>query len=606
MKKVLKWLGLGALALVIVVLAVGVNVWYFKPLRINWFYDRVFLQFALDDPEMLSGMRLLEQIGIRSHNAKLTDASPAHDDAAFARIQRDYATFHSYDRTKMHGQDALSYDILDDFLGRIVANERFRLHDFPVNQMYGVPTSLPNFMANTHHIGDARDARDYVARLEGFGAKFDQTIEGLKLRESKGLLPPKFTVEKVLEQMREFAAQPAQKSALYTAFAEKLEKLPAGKLDPVEREKLLDAAQAAIEKTVYPAYARMIAAFEELATKATSNDGVWRMPDGDAYYAAMVKMHTTTDMTPDEIHALGLKEVERIGAEMEQILRDAGYVEGTLGERVDALSTSPAQLYPDDDAGRAQILADYQRIIDEVTAGLDPLFGTKPKAKVEVRRVPVFSEKGSSGAYYEPGAMDGSRPGVFYANLRSVAEVPKLGMRTLAYHEAVPGHHLQISIAQELEGLPMFRQVIPFTAFSEGWALYAERLAYEAGYEKDPLDNLGRLQAEMFRACRLVVDTGLHAKHWSREQAIAYLREHTGQGEKEVTAEIERYLVMPGQALAYKVGMMKILELRERARAKLGAKFDLRDFHDVVLKNGAMPLTLLERTVDEWIAAKAP
>ena len=604
MKKILKWLGYGVLALLLVGVVIGVNAWYFKPWRIDWFYDRVFLQFALDDPEMLSGMRLLEPIGIQSHNAKLSDASPAHEDAQFEKLKRDYATFRSYDRSKMTGQDALSYDILDLFLGRQVKNERFRLYDFPVNQMYGVPTSLPNFMANTHHVGDARDARFYVERLEKFGAKFDQTIEALKLRESKGLYPPQFTVEKVLGLMREFVAVPAQKNVLYTALAEKLEKLPADKIDPLEREKILASAESAIDKTVYPAYQRMIAYFVALEPKATSNDGVWRMPDGDAFYAEMVKMHTTTDMTPEQVHALGLSEVERIGAEMDKILREAGYADGTLGERIDKLSKSPDQLYSDDEAGKKQILADYQAIIDEVTAGLDPYFSSKPKAKVEVRRVPEFAQKTAPGAYYEQGAMDGSRPGVFYANLRSVAEVPKFSMRTLAYHEAVPGHHFQISIAQELKGLPIFRQFIPFTAYVEGWALYAERLAYETGFEKNPMDNLGRLQAEMFRACRLVVDTGMHAKHWSREQSIAYMRDHTGMGEKEVTAEIERYLVIPGQALAYKVGMMKILELRERAKQKLGAKFDLKEFHDVVLKNGAMPLTLLERTVDEWIASR--
>jgi uncharacterized protein (DUF885 family) len=604
MKTVGKWLLRGVLLLLLVGVIVGVNFWYFKPWQIGWFYNRVFLQFALDDPEMLSGMRLLEQIGIQGHNRKLSDASPAHDDAQFEKLKRDYATFKSYDRTRMQGQDALSYDILDQFMKRQIDGERFRFHDFPVNQMYGVQSSLPNFMANTHQVTNAKEARYYIERLEKFGVKFDQTIESLKLRESKGILPPKFTVEKVLEQMRGFAGKPVRENPLYTTFAEKLDKIPATELDALAREKLLVEVEGAIEKTVYPAYARLIAYFVELQPKAQSNDGAWRLPDGDAFYAQQVKMHTTTEMTPEQVHALGLAEVERIGAEMDQILRDAGYTEGTLGERIDKLGKAPEQLFSDDADGRKAILAEYQHIIDEVTAGLDPYFATKAKAKVEVRRVPEFAEKTAPGAYYEQGAMDGTRPGVFYANLRSVAEIPKFGMRTLAYHEAVPGHHFQISIAQELKGLPMFRQFIPFTAYVEGWALYAERLAWEAGFEKNPLDNLGRLQAEMFRAVRLVVDTGMHAKHWSREQAIAYMLEHTGMGEKETEAEIERYLVIPGQALAYKVGMLKILELRERAREKLGAKFDIKEFHDVVLKSGAMPLTLLERTVDEWIASR--
>jgi uncharacterized protein (DUF885 family) len=309
-------------------------------------------------------------------------------------------------------------------------------------------------------------------------------------------------------------------------------------------------------------------------------------------------------MTPDQIHQLGLQEVERISADMDQILRDQGLTEGTIGERVDQIAKRPDQLYPDTDEGRAQALKDYQAIIDEISAGLDPYFSTKPKAKVEVKRVPTFAEKTAPQAYYQPGSFDGARNGAFFANLREMGDIPKFTMRTLSYHEAVPGHHFQISIAQELKGLPIFRQVIPFTAYVEGWALYTERLAWEAGFEKNPLDNLGRLRDEMFRACRLVVDTGMHAKHWTREQAIQYMRDHTGMGEKEIVSEVERYLVIPGQALAYKVGMLKILELRDKARNELGDKYDIRDFHEVVLKNGSLPLTLLERVVDEYIAKK--
>jgi len=296
--------------------------------------------------------------------------------------------------------------------------------------------------------------------------------------------------------------------------------------------------------------------------------------------------------------------VARIGAEMDRILNAAGYTEGTVAERMRKLAKSPAQLYPDTDEGRAQILTDYEAIINEMTAGLDPYFSTKPKAGVVVKRVPPFTEKTAPGAYYYPPPLDGSRPGTFFANLRAVGETPKYGMRTLAYHEAVPGHHLQIAIAHELEGLPIFRSVVPFTAYSEGWALYAEQLAWEAGFEKNPLDNLGRLQAEMFRSVRLVVDTGMHAKHWTREEAIDYMTANTGMSEAGAVTEIERYLVNPGQALAYKVGMIKILELRERAKQALGSKFDLREFHDEVLKNGAMPLTVLERVIDAYVSRK--
>jgi uncharacterized protein (DUF885 family) len=313
---------------------------------------------------------------------------------------------------------------------------------------------------------------------------------------------------------------------------------------------------------------------------------------------------TTLDLSAREIHEIGLAEVERIGREMDAILRAEGLTEGTIGERVQQLAKRPDQLYPDTEAGREQILADYQAILDEIDPAMDKYFNLRPETGVEVKRVPEFAEETSAGAYYQRPSLDGKRKGTFFANLRDVSEVPKFGMRTLAYHEGIPGHHFQIAITQQLEGIPMFRRLVPFTAYSEGWALYTERLAWEIGFQDDPLDNLGRLQAEMFRAVRLVVDTGMHHKRWTREEAIDYMLANTGMGEGEVEAEIERYLVMPGQALSYKVGMMKILELRERARRELGEDFSLPEFHDQVLGNGALPLTLLERVVDDWIESK--
>ena len=367
---------------------------------------------------------------------------------------------------------------------------------------------------------------------------------------------------------------------------------------------MLARAEEALGKSVVPAYQALAAYLESLRPKATRNDGVWALPDGDRFYQYAIESNTTTRMGADEIHALGLAEVARIGSEMDRILSDAGYAEGTRNERMQKLGASPAQRYPDTDAGRAQILADYEAIIKEISAGLDPWFGIKPKAGVVVVRVPTFAEKTAPGAYYNPPPLDGSKPGRFYANLGDVGETLKYGMRTLAYHEAVPGHHLQIAIAQQIEGLPFFRKLVPFTAYLEGWALYAEQLAWEAGFEKNPLDNLGRLQSEMFRAVRLVVDTGLHSKRWTREQAIEYMVANTGMPESAVVVEIERYIVAPGQALAYKVGMLKILELRERAKKALGSRFDIREFHDEVLKSGAMPLSILERVIDAYIARK--
>jgi len=330
---------------------------------------------------------------------------------------------------------------------------------------------------------------------------------------------------------------------------------------------------------------------------------VWKLKDGENYYRWILSVHTTTDMTPEEVYSLGLREVERIEAEMQRILAAQGYRGTSVGELMDRLTKEDRFLYPDTDEGRQQILADYTEMIKEIEAGVDDYFAIRPKQTVEVQRVPVFKEKTAMGAYYISPSLDGSRPGIFYANLRSVEEIPKFGMRTLVYHETIPGHHFQMALAQEVKGIPTFRKVYPFTAFAEGWALYAEQFAWEIGFQKDPFDNLGRLQAELFRAVRLVVDTGLHYKRWTREEAIAYMLEKTGLPETEVVTEIERYLVTPGKACAYKVGVIKILQLRERARRELGEAFDIKDFHDVLLQNGSMPLDVLEQIVDDYIAA---
>ncbi|HEY6830206.1 MAG TPA: DUF885 domain-containing protein [Gemmatimonadaceae bacterium] len=604
MRRAFTWLGLGLVGLIVAAAALGLHTWYAKPLSIDWFYARVFLRFALDDPELLTEIRLLEPYGFHRHNARLTDGSLAHQNEQFARLEDDYATFHRYASSRYTGQDRLSYEIFDYFVGTEVRGAPWRFHNYPVNPLSGIQSELPNLITQLQRVDDARDAEDYVARLDQFPRRIDQVIEGLKFRESRGILPPRFVVEKVIDQVDRFIATGPTLNVLTVSFDEKLSTIPADRMSLAQRGLFAAQAVRAVQTRVLPAYAKLAAYFETLRPKATRNDGVWVLPDGDRYYQYAVEVHTTTSLSADEIHALGLAEVARITTEMDHILTAAGYTEGSVGERMRRLAQSPAQIYPDDDESRARILADYQAIIDEVSAGLDPYFATKPKARVVVKRVPALAEKTAPAAYYVAPALDGSRPGIFFANLYTIGKTPKFGMRTMAYHEAVPGHHLQSSIAQELEGLPIFRRLVPFTAYLEGWGLYAERLAWEAGYEKDPLDNLGRLQMELFRSVRLVVDTGLHRKRWTREQAIDYMVATTGMPDDDVVVEVERYLVDPGQALAYKVGMMKIIELRDRAQKALGSGFDLREFHDVVLANGPMPLGILERVVDEYVARR--
>jgi uncharacterized protein (DUF885 family) len=595
---------LRTLAVVLLVVAVlVVNTIWFKPFFIRAFYEKVFVKFAFDSPEMLSQLRLVEGLGIQGHNRKLNDASEAEGDRRFQFLRETQATLHSYDTTGMRGQDRLNYQVLDWFMTNAAAGEAFRHHNYPVNQLFGLQNEFPNFMANVHQVHNRRDADYYNERLAAVRVKFAQVLEGLKIREQHGVVPPTFVIDKVLAGMAAFVAQQPEQSILYTSLAEKLKK--AEDLDPAAQAEVLAETKRQIQGSVYPAYNQLITYFTALRPRSTNDAGVWKFPNGKAFYAHCLRSNTTTTLSAAEIHALGLREVARITAEMRAILQ-AEKVAGadSVGPTMARLGEETRFLYPDTDSGRAQILSDYQGILTEVGRDLSSAFSIQPKARLEVRRVPVFKEKTSAGAYYERGAMDGSRPGVFYASLYDVKATPKFGMRTLAYHEGIPGHHFQVGIQQELKGLPTFRSVVPFTAYSEGWALYAERVASELGFQKDPYDNLGRLRAELFRAARLVVDTGIHEQRWTREQAINYMRRTTGMAQSDVEAEVERYIVMPGQACAYKVGMLKILELRERAQQALGPKFNLPDFNDVVLKNGALPLEVLEQVVNNYIAAK--
>ena len=601
MRTAFRWIfRLFLLALLAVILLIA-HTLLFKPLKSDWFYERVFVEYGFQDPQMMSSMRMLPS-WMDWYSDDLTDQSLAQERKMQVKLKKDLATLQKYDRKGMNESDALNYDMLQYFLAIQVEGEKYAHHNYPLNQLFGIQNEFPTFMATQHPVESEADAENYLARLDKTPAMVEQVMEGLLVREREKILPPTFVVEKVLKEMRAFVAVPPAQNILYTSLAEKFDKAGESAVSAAQRKDLLARTETAIRDKVYPAYGKFIAYYDKLLPKTTGNNGVWALPDGDAFYAYAVKMHTTTAMTPEQVHQLGLSEVARIEAEMDVILRGEGLSLGSVGARVQGVSKRPDQLYPDTDAGRTEVINDFQSIINEIDNGLTPYFNVRPKMGVEVERVPQFREKTAPGAYYNPPAFDGSRPGVFYINLRNTAEVAKFGMRTLAYHEGIPGHHFQIAIQQEMKGVPIFRKVLPFTAFAEGWALYSERLAWEAGFQKQPLDNLGRLQAEMFRAVRLVVDSGMHYKHWSREQSIAYMLEKTGMSETDVVAEIERYLVMPGQALAYKVGMNKILELRERAKTALGPKFDIKAFHDVVLTAGSMPMALLEQRVDAWIA----
>jgi len=600
-KRLLKWL-FGVIGIVLLIAAIfAVNAIWFRPWSLNVFYEKVFVEFVFEEPELLSALGLVEQFGITGHNAKLNDESPAHQQRQLDRTKKNLAQLRSYPLEKQTVSQRLSTRVLDWFLERSVEGEKFQLHNYPLNQLFGVQSQFPSFMANTHRLLAPADCDYYLKRLAAVPAKFDQVLEGLRIREEKQITPPRFVVEKVLKEMTEFVAKPAAENILATSFKTRVAKID--KLAASKRAEFQGRVESTITSDVYPAYQKLIDYLQALLPKTTTDDGVWKLPEGEAFYAFMLHQNTTTKLNPAEIHALGLSEVARIEGEMRAILDANGFAGEPIGAALDALAKDPRFLFSNDEPGRTAALAEYTRLIDQAVERSKLLFATVPKAKIEVRRVPEFKQATAPGAYYEGAALDRTRPGVFYANLREMAEVPKWGMPTLAYHEGVPGHHWQISTAQELKGLPQFRKLIPFTAYQEGWALYSEWLAKEAGwYDGDPFGDLGRLQAEMFRAVRLVVDTGIHAQRWTREQAITYMLEKTGMGEKDVTAEIERYIVSPAQACAYKVGMLKIRELRARSQQQLGDGFDQREFHDVLLKNGALPLEILEQLVEDFIA----
>jgi len=606
---------------ILIILFLGVvwliNLIWFRPFNIEHFYDKIFIEMALKSPETTTSMGIPVLYDLSKD--ELDDISDAAQWEILEKMKEEYATLKSYDFDSQSKANQLNTKILAYYLEQEIAGEPFFYYDYPVNQLFGIQSSLPSLMENAHKLRDESDAEAYFTRLSKFELKFDQLIETLRIREDKGIIPPKFVIDRVLDEMNGFIGakqseggltaaskentSPVKSNILYTNFATKIDTLD--ELSSDEKNALKKRVEEEVETTVFTAYQKLIDYFEGLKVKATTDDGVWKLPDGDAYYRYKLEQQTTTKMSPGEIHQIGLTEVDRIKGEMQAILAAEGYQDSTktLGETVLALNTEERFLYPNTAEGREMVLNEYDRILEEISEGLDDAFDIRPKAGIEVKRVPEFKEEGTPGAYYNGPAMDGSQGGVFYANLRDVSQNPKFGMKTLAYHEGIPGHHFQIAIQSELKGVPIFRTIGMFTAYIEGWALYSEQLAWELGfYENDPFGNLGRLQAEMFRAVRLVVDTGIHYKKWTREEAIDYMVENTGMNRTEVVTEVERYIVIPGQACSYKVGMMKILELREKAKNQLGEDFDLKAFHNVVLKNGAVPLSILEEIVDAYIS----
>jgi uncharacterized protein (DUF885 family) len=468
---------------------------------------------------------------------------------------------------------------------------------YVVSQISGPHIDSLSQMEAQQSVRSVGEAEAYVAKLRDVTRSLGGATAKMRADAAAGCVPPAVLMRKALAVIDGHVAPKPADHPLVKALADKM---AAAKVDEAARTRLSAAAVEAVRTAVYPAFAALRTAVAELAARGKAEDGLWAQPRGDELYAANAANLGDTARTPDEIHRLGLAEVARITAEMETLLRREGYRTGTVGERMNALAGEARFLYPDDEAGRAKLIADVEAMVKRAQAA-QPRFlhrSTIPPQPVEVRRVPVATQDSAPGGYYDSPALDGSRPGIYWINLRDIREVARFNLPTLTYHEAVPGHHLQNAVQLNGGDAPLLLKLASFNAYSEGWALYAERLAWELGfYADDPFGDLGRLQDELFRAVRLVVDTGIHAKRWTREKAIDYMRRATGNSLPGVTAEIERYMAWPGQALGYKLGMIRLLELREAAKAAAGARFDIRDFHDAVLLSGPAPLSVIEAAV---------
>ncbi|MEG2804796.1 DUF885 domain-containing protein [Stenotrophomonas sp.] len=476
---------------------------------------------------------------------------------------------------------------------------------YAVDQLFSLPVNLPQFMDNQHLVTDDTSAVHYIARLQAMGPKLDQVRANLAMQAAQGVVPPEVALQGAADQFQALLAPAPGDSLWVQSLRRKLEALPG--LPAARRAALIAQATGAVQDAVNPGYQRLLADVQQLQARHLGNNGVWALPHGKAYYDAALRWYTSTDLDADAIHQIGLQEVARVERLMDARLRQLGLRQGSVAARVQQLREDPRYRYADSDAGRQALLDDIQQRLRALDPVLPRWFGRLPPQPLVVKPVPAHMQATSPGGYYYPPAMDGSRPGTFFINLGDMAANTRWSVPTLTYHEGSPGHHFQIAIGQTLTDLPMLRRSLNPSAFSEGWALYAEQLMAEAGvYQDDPAGDLGRLQAEMFRSVRLVVDTGLHRKRWSPAQAATYLQEKTGMTAKDVQVEINRYLVQPGQASSYKMGQMRLLALREQARRQLGSRFDIRAFHDLVLGNGALPMTVVTQAVDDWVAAGGP
>ena len=566
--------------------------------KANAFFEDTFNRDVMSSPVYQTYM------GIKKDYDKWDDGSEARVQKDHQQTKDDLVALNAINRDLLDDTTKVSYDLKKQDLEESIADFKWRYHNYPVNQMFGTHSMIPAFLINQHQISDVADAKAYISRLNGVTTVIDQLIKDLEVRADKGIIAPKFVFPHVIDSSKNIIhGAPFEQGEDSTLLADFKRKVTALEIAQADKDALITDAEKALKAAVKPSYSKLINYLAQLEKRADDRDGAWKFPDGEAFYNNALARTTTTDLTAKEIHSIGLAEVSRIHDEMREIKEKVGF-KGDLTAFMQFMKTDKQFYYPNNAQGKQRYLNEATALIDNMKLHLDELFIVKPKADLKVKAVEAFREKAAGKAFYQQPAPDGSRPGVYYANLYDMEAMPTYQMAALAYHEGIPGHHMQIAISQELEGVPKFRKFGGYTAYIEGWGLYSELLPKEMGFYEDPYSDFGRLSMELWRACRLVVDTGIHAMKWTRQQGIDYYVNNTPNATSDGVKMVERHIVMPSQATAYKVGMLKILELREAAKVKLGDKFDIREFHDVVLKNGALPLNVLENFVDQWVASK--
>jgi len=602
MKKLFKYIGYLVMSSFAVMSLCLVNLFLMKPYSIDHYLAKELTVSLLDSPEYMTYIGIFDPFNaILKHNQKLSIDSLEDDESDYQDTLKHLEVLKKYNPDNLTDAQKVTQKIaIFDTENTIDNFENFRFHSYPFNQISGNHLNGVEFMTDTHPIRNFREATDYIKRVSLFDDAMKSDLIWLEEQKKLGIFAPKFVFDHVIRQLKELIAYTDDNNPLMQVFIKKVNVLD---ISTEKKEALFKELSLIIQSEVKTGYELILQYMETNYDQANQYHGVWSLPNGDAFYASRLKSYTTTDYSAEEIHQIGLSEVERIGNRMKEIFILLGYeVNKPVGQMMNELNENPDFLYADTPDRKQIVIADYNQMVKEAEEDVRSYFERFPISPVEVRAVPEYSEKTAAGGYYQAPSLDGSRPGVFYANLYDIKQTPTFSMRTLTFHEAVPGHHFQIALNLENEDLTLYRKMgYRTSAFTEGWALYSEQLAVEVGMTKNLFDELGVLQSEMFRANRLVVDTGMHYKKWTREEAMEYMKNTTGMSDTEVRVEIERYIVWPGQATSYKMGMLKILELREKAKETLGDKFDIRKFHTIVLDQGIVPLFILEDIIDEWI-----